>query len=180
MSMGSNARFRVVLAFIAFAAGLCGCSAVGGAVSGVASGVTSSIGHVASLVARPFKSEPASAPAPAGLDDYKTAVARHVASRNPEHVYSGTLPAMLPAIVVLEITVDGDGRMTAIAVQRARDAHATEVALDSMRRSEPLPAPQRLDRGSMPGGSLKFSETFLFADAERYQLRSLAGPQATQ
>jgi protein TonB len=29
-------------------------------------------------------------------------------------------------------------------------------------------------------GKLTFSETFLFADRDRYQLRSLAGPQASQ
>lgn len=160
----------VAIAPLAF---LCGCSAVGT----VASGVTGAVENVASLVARPFSSKPAANPAPAGLDAYKTQVAQHVASHNPEHVYGGTLPAMLPAIVVLEITVDQDGRMTDVEVQRARDTHAAEVALDSMRRSAPLPPPQRLAPAS---GSLKFSETFLFADSDRYQLRSLAGPQASE
>ena len=179
MSVGISVR--TALAFVALLASLCGCAAVGS----VASGVTSSIGDVASRIAHPFLSEPGSAPVsspgPAGLDDYKAEVARHVARRNPDRVYSGTLPAMLPAIVVLEITVDRDGRLTGIDVQRARDAHAAEVALESMRRSAPLPAPQRLTRQlAYGGGALKFSETFLFADAERYQLRSLAGPQATQ
>ncbi|WP_156116804.1 energy transducer TonB [Massilia sp. 9096] len=150
-------------------ASLCGCSAVGT----VASGVTSTVGHAASLATRPF-SRSTSVPPPAGLDDYKSQVAQHVASRNPEHQFSGTLPPMLPAIVVLEITVDQEGRMTDVAVQRARDAHAAQVALASMRRSEPLPPPQRLAQA----GSLKFSETFLFADAERYQLRSIASGQA--
>jgi protein TonB len=162
-------RLRVVLLFVAMLAGLSGCATV---VGGVASGVTSTVGHVASLVTRPFSSK--SVPPPAGLDNYKTQVAQHVASRNPEHQYSGTLPAMLPAVVVLEITVDQDGRMTDVAVQRARDAHAAQVALASMRRSEPLPPPQRLAQS----GPLKFSETFLFADAERYQLRSIASGQA--
>jgi protein TonB len=159
----------LVFAFL-WSAGLCGCST---AIS-VASGVTSTVGHVASAIVHPF-SRAKSTPPPAGLDDYKTQVAQHVASHNPEHQYSGTLPAMLPAIVVLEITVDQDGRMTEVAVQRARDAHAAQVALASMRRSEPLPPPQRV---TLSSGSLKFSETFLFADAERYQLRSLAGGQA--
>lgn len=163
MSAPISARLYLVLPFLAMLASLSGCSAVGT----VASGVTSTVGHVASLAARPFSSKSKSAPPPAGLDDYKSQVAQHVASHNPEHRYSGTLPAMLPAIVVLEITVDQDGRMTDVAVQRARDAHAAQVALASMRR-------QRLAQA----GSLKFSETFLFADAERYQLRSIASGQA--
>ena len=164
---------RSGLVSVVLLANLSGCMTVAGT---VASGVTSAAEGVASLVARPFRSKPASRPSPAGLDDYKSQVAQHVASHNPEHRYSGTLPAMLPAIVVLEITVDQNGRMTDVAVQRARDAHAAQVALASMRRSEPLPPPQRLAQA----GSLKFSETFLFADEDRYQLRSLAGPQASE
>jgi protein TonB len=172
MSNSTGTRLHAVLLFFGLLASLCGCTTVVGT---VASGVTSTVGHVASLAARPFSSKSKSVPPPAGLDDYKTQVAQHVASHNPEHRYSGMLPAMLPAIVVLEITVDQDGRMTDVAVQRARDAHAAQVALASMRRSEPLPPPQRL---AAADGSLKFSETFLFADAERYQLRSVAAGQA--
>jgi len=170
-----NTTVRTGLVSIAVLASLGGCSTVGT----VASTVTGAVENVASLVARPFTSKPAtpSAPAPAGLDAYKTQVAQHVVSHNPDHVYDGTLPPMLPAIVVLQITVDQDGRMTGLEVQRARDAHAAEVALASMRRSEPLPPPQRLAQQT---GSLKFSETFLFADADRFQLRSLAAPQASR
>jgi periplasmic protein TonB len=73
---------------------------------------------------------------------------------------------------VLEITVDRDGRLADVAVQRSRDADASAIALASVRRSAPLPPP--------PTGRLTFSETFLFADSERYQLRSLAGPQASE
>ncbi|HEX8785285.1 MAG TPA: energy transducer TonB [Telluria sp.] len=153
---------------IVLLAGLCGCSTVGT----VASGVTSAVGDVASLVARPFSSRAKPAPVPAGLDDYKTRVARQVVDRNPDHIYTGKLPDMLPAIVVLAITVDSQGRLTGLEVQRARDSHAAQVALASMRRSEPLPAPQSLAQA----GSLKFSETFLFADEDRFQLRSLVGP----
>ena len=139
--------------------------------------VASTVGHVASAVVRPFTSSPASKPPPAGLDDYKTQVAQHVVQHNPGHTYQGTLPPLLPAIVVLEITVDSDGRMTDVAVQRSRNPDASEVALASMRRSTPLPRPQQL---AQAGGKLTFSETFLFADRERYQLRSLAGPQASE
>lgn len=161
------------LVSIALLASLCGCSTVGT----VASTVTGAVENVASLVTRPFTSRPASKPSPAGLDDYKTQVAQHVVSSNPDHVYNGTLPPMLPAIVVLEITVDKDGRLADVEVQRARDAHAAQIALTSMRRSEPLPPPEKLAQET---GSLKFSETFLFADEDRYQLRSLAGPQGTE
>lgn len=164
-------RLSLVLVFII--AGLSGCSSVITATTAVAS----TIGHAASAVARPFTSSPSSKPPPAGLDAYKTQVAQHVVQHNPGHTYKGRLPPLLPAIVVLEITVDSDGRMTDVAVQRSRNPDASEVALASMRRSTPLPPPHQL---AQAGGKLKFSETFLFADRERYQLRSLAGPQASE
>jgi protein TonB len=163
-------RLSLILVFTI--AGLSGCSTVISATTAVAS----TIGHAAGAVVRPFTSSPASKP-PAGLDAYKTQVAQHVVQHNPGHTYQGTLPPLLPAIVVLEITVDSEGRMTDVAVQRSRNPDASEVALASMRRSTPLPRPQQL---ALASGKLTFSETFLFADRERYQLRSLAGPQASE
>jgi len=167
--MKTNIHSSLVPIFLV-TAGLSGCSSVITATTAVAS----SVGHVASAVVRPFTASPPSKPSPAGLDDYKTQVAHHVLQHNPERSFNGKLPPMLPAIVVLEITVDRDGRLAEVAVQRSRDPDASQIALDSMRRSTPLPPPQQLAQAT---GRLTFSETFLFADANRYQLRSLAGPQ---
>lgn len=109
------------------------------------------------------------------LDAYKTAVAQHVVAHNPAHTFFGRLPPMLPAIVVLNITVDRTGQVTRVVVQRSRDPDASKVALASLERSGMLPAPQHLIASNM--ASLTFSETFLFDDAYRFQLRSIAGPQ---
>ena len=94
---------------------------------------------------------------------------------NTEQTFSGRLPPMLPAIVVLNITVRDDGELEEVKVQRSRDDDASQVALASMRRSGPLPRPVHLLAGSVR--KLTFSETFLFNDQYRFQLRSLAGPQ---
>ena len=165
-----NTIVRAGLLVILLLAGLGGCSTV----QTVASTVTGAIGSVAERITH--RAAP-SQPAPAGLDSYKTQVAQHVVQHNPEHIFSGTLPPLLPAIVVLEITVDREGQLENVAVQRSRNPDAARVALDAMRRSTPLPRPQQLAQST---GKLTFSETFLFADRERYQLRSLAGPQATE
>jgi protein TonB len=143
----------------------------------VATSVGSSIDRVAERIAHPFSPAPVSQPAPAGLDDYKTQVAQHVVQHNPDRNFDGKLPPMLPAIVVLSITVDENGDLQDVAVVRSRDPDASRIALDSMRRSTPLPPPHHLARAS---GKLTFSETFLFADDKRYQLRSLAGPQTLE
>jgi protein TonB len=117
----------------------------------------------------------APAPVSPSLDAYKTEVAHHVLRHNAAHTFSGRLPPMLPAIVVLNITVDKDGRMTDVVVQRSRDPDASRVAVASMARCGTLPRPpQLLADGS---DSLTFSETFLFNADYRFQLRSLAGPQ---
>jgi protein TonB len=109
------------------------------------------------------------------LDAYKTDVARHVMQRNPERVFEGELPPMLPAVVVLNITVDRAGQLADVQVQRSRDQGASEVALASLRRSGPLPPPDGL--GPAHADLMTFSETFLFGERYRFQLRTLAGPQ---
>lgn len=119
---------------------------------------------------------PVPAPAPTRtLDAYKADVARHVMQRNPERVFEGALPPMLPAVVVVNITVDRAGRLQDVQVERSRDQGASEVALASLRRSGPLPRPDGL--GPPHVDLMTFSETFLFGERYRFQLRTLAGPQ---
>ncbi|QOY95144.1 energy transducer TonB [Massilia sp. UMI-21] len=119
---------------------------------------------------------PAPAPPPSHtLEAYKADEARHILARNAERSFSGRLPPMLPAIVVLSITVDRDGRLTDVRVQRSRDPDATRVALASTLRSGPLPRPEGLLAAH--SRAMSFSETFLFDRDYRFQLRSLAGPQ---
>jgi protein TonB len=157
-------RSGLVLSFVI--AGASGCSSVD-----TVSGTVSPYSEAETNIIPPASP---SLPSPAGLDDYKTQVAQHVLQHNPDRSYSGKLPPMLPAIVVLQITVDENGGLEHVAVQRSRDDDASQIALDSMRRSTPLPPPHALAR---EGGKLTFMETFLFADSGRYQLRSLAEPQ---
>jgi protein TonB len=106
------------------------------------------------------------------VDTYKYDVAEQIVRYNAAHTFSGRLPPMLPAIVVLSITVDNSGNMTKVSVQRSRDEDASKVALASMQRAGPLPRPFNLAPG--PDSSLTFSETFLFNADYRFQLRTLA------
>jgi protein TonB len=106
------------------------------------------------------------------VESYKADVADQVMRYNAAHTFSGRLPPMLPAIVVLSITVDKTGKLTKVAVQRSRDNDASNVAMASMRRAGPLPKPFNLATGA--GNSLTFSETFLFNADYRFQLRTLA------
>lgn len=111
------------------------------------------------------------------VDSYKYDVAEHIMRYNGAHTFSGKLPPMLPAVVVLSITVDQTGRATKVTVQRSRDQDASKVALASMQRAGQLPRPFNLATG--PGRSLTFSETFLFNADYRFQLRTLAPIQTS-
>lgn len=111
----------------------------------------------------------------ASVDAYKNDVAAHFMRYNGAHTFSGKLPPMLPAVVVLRITVDREGRMTDVSVQRSRNEEASKVALASMQRTGSLLRPFNLATG--PDRSLTFSETFLFNADFRFQLRTLAPVQ---
>ena len=111
----------------------------------------------------------------ASVDTYKIGVARHILRANLGHTFDGHLPPMLPAIVVLRLSVDNAGTLTDVLVQRSRDTTASEVAMASIRRSGTLPMPCGLIYQA--NGTLTFSETFLFNKQYQFQLRSLANPQ---
>jgi len=110
----------------------------------------------------------------ATIDEYKVLVAQRIAGANIASTFHGVLPAMLPAIVVVDISVDHDGALTNVRVHRSRDEQASKVALAAVRLAAPFPQPLRLIRS---GHHLEFSETFLFDDDYRFQLRSLVEPQ---
>jgi protein TonB len=111
----------------------------------------------------------------ATIDTYKVGVARHILRSNFGHTFDGHLPPMLPAIVVMRLSVDSAGAVTDVFVQRSRDDVASQVAMASIRRSGTFPLP--CDLLVRPDGTLTFSETFLFNSLYQFQLRSLADPQ---
>ncbi|MDC8760700.1 TonB C-terminal domain-containing protein [Janthinobacterium fluminis] len=120
------------------------------------------------------------APTPAApadsIEQYKALVAQQILDANPSITFSGRLPPMLPAIVVVNISVDRDGGLSAVVVKRSRDSEASKVALAAVRRvAAPFPKPLHLLHRSHK--TLEFSETFLFNELYQFQLRSLAGPQ---
>jgi periplasmic protein TonB len=141
----------------------------------------------AAPVAKAAAAKPASAPVRAAsaplpgqrtsydsVDSYKEDVAEHIMANNAAYTFDEKLPPILPAIVVLRITVDANGRMTDVSIQRARHKVPSQVALASMKRAGVLPKPQNL---ASAGRTLSFSETFLFNADNKFKLRTLAGPQ---
>ncbi|CAG9264725.1 Protein TonB [Paraburkholderia unamae] len=113
----------------------------------------------------------------ATLDDYRTAVAKHIVERNPSYVLHGTPQAMLRSLVVVSFTVDRNGQIVKSSVYRTNgDDDAETTALATLRRSAPLPAPP--GRLLNSAGQLEMFEDWLFNDNGKFQLRTLASPQA--
>ena len=110
------------------------------------------------------------------IEAYKLRVAQQIMDANSEHTFSGRLPPMLPAIVVLDLSVGRDGALKSVRVHRSRDSDASNAALAAVRRvPNAFPPAAQLMRSR--DKTLDFSETFLFNDQYRFQLRTLSGPQ---
>ncbi|PKB23485.1 hypothetical protein [Janthinobacterium sp. 64] len=112
----------------------------------------------------------------ASIDAYKSLVAQQIMAANGAYTFSGRLPPMLPAIVVLDLSVGPDGELKSVHVHRSRDGEASAAALAAVRRVPTLfpPAAHLMRRHAK---TFDFSETFLFNEQYRFQLRTLSGPQ---
>ena len=125
---------------------------------------------------QPAAQAPAASVAPAlTLEGYKKQAARHIVAASPE-AFDGKLPEILKSVVVLDLTIDRDGKVVKATVRRSngyKDLEAT--ALESMRRAGRLPAPSVAVHRGAP--TITYLETWLFRADGRFQIRSLAEPQ---
>ena len=132
--------------------------------------------------APPPDAGPTAAPAPAAsvapaltLESYKKQAARRIVAASPA-AFDGKLPEILKSVVVLDLTIDRDGKVVKATVRRSngyKDLEAT--ALESVRRAGRLPAPSAAVHRGAP--TITYLETWLFRDDGRFQIRSLAEPQ---
>jgi periplasmic protein TonB len=111
------------------------------------------------------------------LDDYRAAVAKRIVERNPSYILHGSPQAMLRSLVVVSFTVDRSGQIVKSSVYRTNgDDDAETTALSTLRRSAPLPPPP--GRLLNSAGQIEMFEDWLFNDNGKFQLRTLASPQA--
>jgi protein TonB len=122
----------------------------------------------------PRATEPRLPPPKTPLDAYKRIVAQRILDANTARTYDGAPPHLLRAVVVLQFTIDGQGRVTQLKTLRTRDSALAKVASDSVRAAAPLPAPPV---ALLRRGSLEVAETWLFRDDGKFQVRSLAEEQ---
>lgn len=106
------------------------------------------------------------------LEDWKRTAAEKVYAVNRAQLFDGRPEHLLRAVIVVEATVDRQGRVTRSKILRSPGiASLNSVALGSLKAASPLPAPPSK---LVARGPLVFSETWLFRKDGRFQLRSLA------
>jgi len=96
----------------------------------------------------------------------------HIYGINAERVFQGPLPPLLYAIGVLEVEVDGQGRVTGTHWLRP-PKHAPEVIAEierTVHQAAPFPTPVRL-------GRVTYTDTWLWDKSGRFQLDTLTEGQ---
>ena len=105
--------------------------------------------------------------------EYRIDAARHLYSCYPMRIYKGKLPPLLYGVMMVETELDAAGQVLDIRV--VRKPAADEVApwvLAMIKRAGPYPAPAR-----MPGGTVRFTETFFVDKSGQFQAFSLTEGQ---
>ena len=105
--------------------------------------------------------------------EYRLDAARHFYAAYASRIFKGRLPPLIHAVVVVETTVDADGKPSEVKVVRG-PSHAPDVTAavtEMIRRAGPMPLPLAL------GGGFKFTEIWLVHKDGRFQLDALTEGQ---
>ena len=109
------------------------------------------------------------------FEGYKRALAQRISEVNSTQVHTDRPQAMLRAVIVVKYAVDKNGTLLRSDIVRTNhDADAETIALSTLRKTAPFPKPTR---ALLHNGRVEITETWLFNNDGRFQLRSLAQPQ---
>ena len=93
-------------------------------------------------------------------------------------MYPGHPQALLRSVIVVKFSVDGAGKLLRSEIVRTNHDGVTETtALASLRNTAPFPKPAP---SLLRNGRLEISETWLFNNDGRFQIRSVAQAQTSQ
>jgi protein TonB len=110
--------------------------------------------------------------------EYQHELALHLSRVNAPKIYTTNPQALLRSVVVLRFTLNAQGNLLSKAIVRSNKDKETEAtALSSLVSAQPFPIPPPL---LLKQGKLDMVETWLFNKDGRFQLRTIALPQANQ
>jgi protein TonB len=111
-------------------------------------------------------------------EGYKRDLAQRISQSNSTKVYEGRPQALLRSVIVVKYIVDSRGHLVRGEIMRSnRDKQTESIALASLKTSAPFPKPMP---HLLRNGRLEISETWLFNNDGRFQLRTVAQPQMDQ
>ncbi len=112
------------------------------------------------------------------LSAYQKELAIHISQRNSSHVYVTQPQALLRSVVVIKFVLDAKGKLLSRDILRSnKDKETEQTALASLNRAQHFPAPLA---AWLRQGKLELIETWLFNSDGRFQLRTIALPQASE
>lgn len=112
------------------------------------------------------------------VDAYKRDIALRISQVNSTKVYPGQPQALMRSIIVVKFSVDANGRLLRSDIVRTNHDNVTEAtALSALRNTAPFPKPAA---SLLHNGRLEITETFLFNNDGRFQVRSVAQKQLDQ
>jgi periplasmic protein TonB len=103
---------------------------------------------------------------------YRRDAASLIYAKNADRIYRGKMPPLLYAIGVLQVELDGNGRVTGISWMRA-PTQAPEVMAEieqTVRAAAPYPAPVHM-------GRVTYTDTWLWHKSGTFQLDTLTEGQ---
>ena len=103
---------------------------------------------------------------------YRKDGASHLYGLNADRIYKGRMPPLLYAVGVMNVEIDGGGRVTRLDWMRA-PKHAPEVVAEierTIRKAAPFPAPARM-------GKVVYTDTWLWHKSGKFQLDTLTEGQ---
>jgi hypothetical protein len=106
-------------------------------------------------------------------DDYKIRVAQKIMATSPAETFGGPLPDPLQSIPVVQVKLNRDGSIDDIIVLRTprQSPQTLQMAIRAIRRAAPFEPVGHLPR------PWQFSETFLYNEDLKFQLRTLVEAQ---
>lgn len=112
------------------------------------------------------------------LDEYKTDLAQRISRVNSTKVHVDRPQALLRSVIVIRFSVSSDGSLLRSDVVRTnRDKVSETTALATLRSTAPFPKPPP---ALLRNGKVDVSETWLFNNDGRFQLRSVAQKQMSE
>lgn len=109
------------------------------------------------------------------LNGYKRDLAERIAQVNSTKVYVERPQALLRSVIVIKYTIAPDGKLLRAEIVRSNHDRAAEsTALSSLDTTAPFPKPAS---HLLKNGRVEISETWLFNNDGRFQLRTIALPQ---